>query len=278
MKFRRLGIGLVAAASFSFGCSFVDSAINKASSSAGDKVGQSVGSHVGDSMVAGMSPMMMQYYVGALMTYAFHSGGYDVNEAPYTKGQYTTWNLPASEDASVTNTMTRAYLGDDADGNHWWKVKFTDTKQNQVTILEALFDKDQTKVLRMRAKFPNDKEGKEMPVQENTYYVPPTKLTKQSLKGATKGYEQVSVPAGSFKAQHVVFGNAAGGTSEWFLNDKVPGGAVKFVQSYEAAQQSDEQKADGEKEMNSKQYQLLLAAYGNDATSELGSMDAPAAQ
>jgi hypothetical protein len=278
VKLGRIGtVAAVGAISFSFGCStFVDSVINKTASSAGDKVGQSVGNRMGDQMVANMSPMMTQYWVGALFAYAFNAGPGQVavSEVAYKKGQFTTWNLPSNDDAQVVNTVQRAYLGDDADGNQWWKVKFVDNKNNQTTVLEALFNKDRSKMLRLRSRFPQDKEAKEMPVTENTYYVAPTALTKESVKGATKGTETVTVPAGTFKAKHVVFGDAAGGTSEWYLNDSVPGGNVQMVHAYPQSENS----ADAEKKpLDTRQYKMQLAAYGNDATSELGSLDAAAA-
>ena len=43
---------------------------------------------------------------------------------------------------------------------------------------------------------------------------------------APVGPHIVTGPAGSFSARHVVFGGL-GGTNEWWLDDKVPGGTVK---------------------------------------------------
>lgn len=274
MALRRIGTAVVVAAvSFSFGCStFMDSVVNRASSSAGEKVGNSVGNRMGDQMVANMSPMMMQYWVGALFMYAFNAGPgmVAVTEVPYKKGQYTTWNMPSNDDESVTNTVQRAYIGDDADGNQWWKVKFVDNKNNKTFVLEALFDHDRTKMLRLRKLFPGDKAPNEMPVTEGTYYTAPTRLTKESVKGATKGVEQVTVPAGTFKAKHVVFGDVGGGTSEWWLVDSVPGGNVKMLRT---APENQNDSSEDKAKPNSRQYQMQLASYGNDATSELGSLD-----
>ncbi len=133
-------------------------------------------------------------------------------------------------------------------------MKFTDD-ESKVTILEGLLDPAQKKFVRMRAQFPDDKEGNELPMDDQNYYHPAQKLSKDSVEGATKGIETVTVPAGTFKAKHVVFGGA-GGTNEWWLNEKVPGGTVKQLSKNP---RSDEDK-----------WEMELTAYGNDAKSELG--------
>jgi hypothetical protein len=134
-------------------------------------------------------------------------------------------------------------------------VKFTDD-ESRTTILEGLLDPAQGRFVRMRAQFPDDKEGNEMPVDDSAYYHPPQKLSKESVEGATKGVECVTVPAGTFKAKHVVFGGV-GGKHEWWLDAKVPGGTVK--QPMRNAQNEDDR------------WEIELTAYGSNAKSELGS-------
>ncbi|MBS2020986.1 MAG: hypothetical protein JST92_01135, partial [Deltaproteobacteria bacterium] len=108
-----------------------------------------------------------------------------------------------------------------------------------------------------RGKFPNDTEGHEMAVTDNATYRPPQRLSKQSIEGATVGSEAVTVPAGSFNAKKVVFGDMAQ-SHTWYIVDSVPGGTVK--QTAGAAQGGD-----------GKHHMVMeLAAYGNNATSELG--------
>lgn len=263
---KRLGILLLLAAAT--GCSMVDSVLNGASDQAGRNVGAGMvgsrGTGAGAAMTGGMSaatmnPAFLNMYMGFIFTYAFSSGGYDVAPVPYKPGQYTRWSGKGHEGKAIG--IERAHLFDDAQGRQWWKVKFTDD-ESKTTILEGLLDPKAQKFVRMRAKFPDDKEGNELPMDEQNYYHPAQKLSKDSIEGATKGIENVTVPAGTFKAKHVVFGGA-GGTSEWWLSDKVPGGTVKQLQKNP---RSDEDR-----------FEMELTAYGNDAQSELGTKPATAA-
>jgi hypothetical protein len=250
---KKLGIGLLLCAVSA--CSFVDSAI----SGAGDQAGRNVGARmVGNSGSGGMSmatmnPAFLNMYMSVIFTYAFSSGGYDVAPVAYKPGQYTRWTGKGQNGKPVT--LERARLADDAQGRQWWKVKFTDD-ESRTTVLEGLLDPAQGKFVRMRAQFPDDKEGNEMPVDDSAYYHPPQKLSKESVAGATKGVETVSVPAGTFKAKHVVFGGV-GGTNEWWLDTKVPGGTVKQLVKNP---RSDDDR-----------WEMELNAYGSDAKSELGS-------
>jgi hypothetical protein len=247
--------------------SIVGTATNTAANKVGESVGNQVGNAAAASVGASMSPYMMQFYMGFVFQMAFAPGGYAVEESPYKVGEWTRWSVPnekASGDEPKEATLERAYLFDDADGS-WWKVKwvFDTAKPDENTmILEALFGKKDYALLRMRAKMPNETQGKEMPVTGQTYYVPPQRLTPQSIKGATQGVVTVKVPAGTFQARKVVYGDAAGGSIEWYLTDKVPGGNVKIVHS--AAKADDDGKADPQ------HYTMNLVATGKGAASELG--------
>ncbi|MFN2548185.1 MAG: hypothetical protein ABR567_12180 [Myxococcales bacterium] len=249
-------------------CSVIDSAIGGASDQAGRNIGASMVGNAGaptggartasygggnNMSMASMNPAFLNMYMGFIFTYAFSSGGYDVTQVPYKPGQYTRWTGKGNNGKAIG--IERAHLFDDAQGRQWWKVKFTDD-ESRTTVLEGLLDPAQKKFVRMRAKFPDDKEGNEMPMDDSSYYNPPQHLSKESVEGATKGVESVSVPAGSFHAKHVVFSNV-GGTSEWWLTEKVPGGTVKQLMKNP---KSDEDRGE-----------MQLSAYGSDAKSELGS-------
>lgn len=250
----------------------VGSAAGSAADTAGNRVGSEVGNQVGSAasarVGAHLSPMMMQFYMQFVFSMAFSQGGYAVNEVAYVPGQWTRWSVPnkgaKGEDPKET-ILERAYLFDDADGNAWWKVKYIldpGKPDTSTLIVEALFDRKSSTLLRMRAKMPNETEGKEVPVTEATYYVPPQKLTKQSIQGATKGVVSVTVPAGTYSARHVVFSDAAGGSAEWYLTQKVPGGSVKFV--HVGPKQAGEERTDAQ------HYAMDLVTFGKDAKSELG--------
>lgn len=246
------------------GCSMFGSVVNGAADQAGRNVGASMvgsagaptggrqASYGGGMSLGAMNPVFLNMYMGFIFTYAFSSGGYDVAPVDYKVGQYTRWTGKGRDGKAIG--IERARLFDDAQGRQWWKVKFTDD-ESKTTILEGLLDPKQQKFVRMRAKFPDDKEGNEMPVDEATYYHPAQKLSKDSVEGATKGMENVAVPAGTFHARHVVFGGVEG-THEWWLSEKVPGGTVKQLMKNP---RNDED-----------QWEMSLTAYGHDAQSELG--------
>ena len=263
---KKLGIALLVSCTFACG-----SILGSVVSGAGDQAGRNIGASMvgnagapqggavnasygggGSMSMATMNPAFLNMYMGVIFTYAFSSGGYDVSQVEYKAGQYTRWNGKGQNGKDVT--IERAHLFDDAQGRQWWKVKFTD-ESRKTTILEGLLDPAQKKFVRMRAKFPDDKEGNEMPMTDQNYYNPPTRLTKESVEGASKGIEQINTPAGQFRAQHVVFGGAAG-TNEWWMNNSVPGGIVRQLAKNP---RSDEDR-----------WEMELASYGNDATSELG--------
>lgn len=250
----------------------VNRATGRAADSAADTAGKSVGDRFGNAAAARiggtMTPMLTQFYMQFVFAMAFHQGGYAVNEVPYAAGEWTRWSIPnpgAEGDEPKETTLERAFLFTDKDQNAWWKVKWVvdPAKASESTlVVEALFDPRTNNLLRMRARMPNETEGKEIPVTEATYYVPPQRLTKQSLEGATKGIVPVTVPAGSFKARHVVFGDAAGGTAEWFLVDKIPGGNVKFVHQAKGG--------DPDGDPDPQNYVMNLTGFGKGAKSELG--------
>lgn len=213
-------------------------------------------------MSGAFAPMMSQMYTQLLFAFAFGSGGYAVAARDYKPGEWTRWVVPREgRPETEWAVVERAYLFDDTAGNVWWKVKYVDPKHNHTVIEEALFDKAQQKLLRLRAQFPNEA-PKEIPVEEGTTYHPPRKLTKESLAGAIKGTGPVVVPAGSFTARRAVFGDPGSGTSEWFLVDTVPGGCVKVMHTAAGAAQRSEPDAH--------HYTIELKAYGTGAVSELG--------
>jgi hypothetical protein len=258
---KRSFIALLAATT---ACSIIDSTIAGASDQAGRNIGASMVGNTGapsgarpasygsgGMSMASMNPAFLNMYMGFIFTYAFSSGGYDVAPVEYKPGQYTRWTGKGQDGKTIA--LERARLSDDGQGRQWWKVKFTDD-ESRTTILEGLLDPKQQKFVRMRAQFPDDKEGNEMPMDDQTYYHPAQRLSKDSVEGATKGIESVAVPAGKFKAKHVVFGGVDG-KHEWWLDGKVPGGTVKQL-----LRSHDEER-----------WEMELAAYGNNAKSELGS-------
>ena len=257
-------------------CSLVQDAISGATGSAassmgnaaGNQIGTAAGNQLGGAAVArwgvGMNPALQQQmsmmYTQYLFSMAFGSGGYAVSTVEYKPGQFTRWSVGGHGDKK--STLEQAHLFDDAEGNQWWKVKWASGEEGETIILEALLSPKDQKMVRLRGKFPKDEAGKEMAVSDNAWYVPPQKLSKKSIEGATVGTENVTVPAGGFSTRKVVFGDV-GATHEWYLVDSVPGGSVK--QLTKAGN-----KSGGDSGPDSSNYTMELTAFGNDAKSELG--------
>ena len=260
------------------GCgSVVSSAIDTAARRTGEGIGNAVGNRAGAAMGARLGavwgPQMAQFYTGYLFSLAFHSGSYAPAGEVYDQGEWTKWRIVQTGQEGPAPEFERAFIRREADGAEWWRVRyvvFGDDGSGQMKpdtiLLEGKFSPDRSRLVRLRGKMPGDAQANEMPVEENTYgYVEPTPLTAESLQGATVGTETVSVPAGSFTARHVRYGAmGGGGTTEWWLNDGVPGGMVKYSQT--SAQETDAE----EGSPDPYNYTVELIAHGTGATSATG--------
>jgi len=203
-------------------------------------------------------------YISALFAIQYGTGA-TMFEADYKPGEWTRWQVSAEGENNV-QTNERAFLGKPTDGGEWWRMKtITGDKSSTDTIsLEALFKSDGSndlsqKLVRMRGKLPGNAEPQELIVPDqysmwNMAGAMGRKPTKESLDGATIGVETVTTPAGTFKAKHVRFGTG-GGTMDWWLDDTVVGGWVKF------------QMLDQDKKPR---YTMELIGKGTGAKSELG--------
>ena len=204
-------------------------------------------------------------YIAALFQMQYLSGA-TMFETDYKPGEWTRWSM-SGNDGDSKQVSERAFLGKQADGGEWWRVKTITTTSDGVAdtvSLEALFKaengNDQVQTLvRMRGKLPGNSEAQELivPQQWSMWNMSGSmgrKPTKESIDGATVGTESVTTPAGTFKAKHVRFG-AGGGTLDWWLDDATVGGWVKF------------QVMDNDKKP---QYTQELVGKGTGAKSELG--------
>lgn len=265
---RRLLVVMIAGALAASGCSSV---IDTAVRSAGDTVGEAAGEAAGEAIVREYSPAFRQWYVSYLTSLAFYSGGYSVAPATsdYDPGDYTRFNVYTNAEEEVAR-ITRAYLFEDDDGNQGWKVRFLDLEAQDTTIVELLFSPDRSQLLRMRARFPDEEAGHEVPVEENQYYRTPRRLTSESVEGATVGVESLTLPAGTFEARKVEY--AAPGTrvtQTWWIVDGVPGGIVQYVHRTPGQDESGDE-PESAKGLDGDDYRLELAEHGSGAESELG--------
>ncbi len=271
-QWKRGSMVLIAALALAGCSSILEGALDTAGRRTGEGIGNAVGNRVGAAAGAAVAsrmptmwtPDLTQVYMNYMFTMAFHSGSYTFEGTDYDVGQWTRWQLTDTDTEGRPDVMERALLHRRDDGMEWWRVKYiSDTEDGRDSMtVEALFNPETGEFARMRGKMPGEAEAKEMPVEEGTYgYTEPRRLTEESLEGAVVGTETIRVPAGSFTTRHVRYGGMGGGTYDWWLNDDVPGGMVKYSRSFEA------QDADGPDPYN---WVVELVDSGTGATSQLG--------
>jgi hypothetical protein len=175
-----------------------------------------------------MGPQWNQYMVvqaQMAFNYAFSAGGLWAGQKEYKPGEYTKFEWIMEGEEPIV--LERAYLKEQDDGKQWWRVSWKDSEGSW--IWEALIQPDTGEMVRMRARDADGNEG-EVPVSGQAVYMPPAELTEESVEGATVGKEKVTVPAGTFQTDHVVFMAATGeGQSEFWLAPQIPGGVVKYM-------------------------------------------------
>ena len=173
-----------------------------------------------------MGPQWNQYMVmqaQMAFNYAFSAGGLWAGQKGYKPGEYTKFKWTMEGDDPIV--MERAYLKDQDDGKQWWRVSWEDSEGSW--IWEALIDPDSSEMVRMRARDADGNEG-EVPVSGQAVYMAPMELTEESVQGATVGKEKVTVPAGTFQSDHVVYMTGEG-QAEFWLAPQIPGGVVKYL-------------------------------------------------
>jgi len=210
-----------------------------------------------------MTPDMTWAYVGYLWSLMYMSGA-TMFETPYESGQWTTWEVTSSDQPEQKLLIERALISREADKSEWWRIKTIRVggETADTIVLESLFkpadDEGLTmNVVRMRGKMPGEKEAQELMVPQHLTTLSmtafPMKPTPESVEGATVGTEKVTAGSQSWSAKRVRFGSA-GGTMEWWLADKAPGGVVKVQYSG----QEDEK------------WTMAMTGAGSGAKSELG--------
>lgn len=240
---KRLLVALLTVPLLTSGCAaLMDRAMDAASDRAGSIIGDAIGDRVGNAAAGqataeldALSPGMTQAYALGLFSVLFYNGGYAFSSNAYRVGDYTQWT---GKGMGQGDFFEKALLSRDAKGQEWWRVRAQQHENGQVkeAVFEALFSAPDAsgarKVLRMRAKLPNQTQANEVPITEENQagwvLHPRARLTPESLQGATVGIESVAVNAGTFKARHVRYALGTGAI-DWWLSDAVPGGLVKYT-------------------------------------------------
>ena len=178
-------------------------------------------------------PMALRGYAMGIFQALFYQGGYHMAVANFEEGDYVRYK--ATGYGNKGEWFEKALLKRKDDDKEWWQIT-TNTGNGDKIIMEALFsapDKRQGRqILRLRAKWP-DQKAQEVPItkeQSNRWVLrAPRELTEASYKGLKQGISEVTVPAGTFQADHLATSPASqSGTLNWWLANQVPGGIVKF--------------------------------------------------
>lgn len=224
------------------GCFLLSNIVDAAADRAGQVVGNAIGDRVG-AAVAGqtmlamnqLTPEMTQAYAMGVFAAVYYNGGYCWEGKPYQPGDYTQWEGTHTVQG---DWFEKAFLKREANKQEWWRVRVIENHDGkpEEAVFEALFSapnkSGEQKILRMRAKLPNQTQGAEVPItaknQDSWVLRPSSRLTPASVAGATVGNEQVNVPAGFFKCRHVRFASG-NGQVDWWLSDAAPGGLVKYT-------------------------------------------------
>lgn len=268
------GFGLSATA-----CStnyMVDRAMSRTMNRATDRVGDEIGNRLGDAITAHMlskiGPEMIRVYSLSLFQVLFYQGGYSFQFSGYEPGDYTRWD---AQGLAQGDWFEKALLKREDDGSEWWRVESRGTDDDGKPVelvLEALFSPEaedgSRKIVRMRAKYPQNQEAQEVPITEkdgswaiHTTHV----LTKESAEGMKVGNAALNLPAGSFETEHLRTSNVTteNALNWWVTDSDVPGRVVQYSQEQHA-----EDSKDSKPEVV---YKVTLLKYGKDATvSKLG--------
>jgi hypothetical protein len=235
-----------------FGCasiqdSIIDGAVSGVSKAAGEHAEQIVYKEMApkEKLPAPKTPgwgIFMTMQAQAAFSYTFSAGGMWLGQTGYKPGEWTKFEMRDKESEKPV-VLERAFLKRLDNGDEWWRVSWEGDGESW--IYEALIAKKDGKLIRLRAKDTDGNEG-EVAVGDQQIYNEPQKVSPESIKGATIGTEKITVPAGTFTAKHVRFVNQGEGASDWWLNDGIPGGVVKYeVSSGDDVEWKSELKAKG---------------------------------
>ncbi|MFB6358645.1 MAG: hypothetical protein ABEJ96_06510 [Thiohalorhabdaceae bacterium] len=181
-------------------------------------------------------PMAIHRYSMALFQAMFYQGGYNLATQDFEPGEYVHWTASGM---GAGDWFKKALLKRRDDGSEWWRL--IAHNDGDTVTMEPLFSPPEEgsnrRVLRLRVQYP-DEQPKEVPITEedSQRWVLQSQrtLTAESYKGLKVGVADVTVPAGTFTADHLQTSHPGqGGTVNWYVSDTVPGGVVKFRWQHE---------------------------------------------
>lgn len=230
----------------------MDETVARTQASAGQAMSDAIG-------IGAMEDAM----IAALMySQAFFAGGYMQGYEDFSEGSGVVWEITPKEenryDESESLEIERALLKRTEDGNSWWLLRYSN-KEGEELLSESLLDENyEIVVFRYRdpetgsirewkpeveedSKTAEPEEPEEMESAESAQY-------EGNYRDHIVGTETVTVPAGTYTAEHVriidsyTTENEDGTDStyetryEWWIDNEVPGDLVKYEWSNETEQ------------------------------------------
>ncbi|MBN2694761.1 hypothetical protein JXR93_08865 [bacterium] len=219
-----------------------------------------------------LQPQLLKIYVSFIFYYAFFNGFLVYDLSPYKEGEWTKIDVKAKDDNNEESVVyiEKAFIKREADKSEWWKVKYTNPKDNQSLIIEALFSgANDGKVLKILAKFP-DSETQEIKVEgDDTYFIKPIAFSSEFNKNIIKSSFALNVGNLKVDTKKITFVEPVTDNSyEWYFSDKIPGKLVKVL--YKEGEKSVQlRKESGENEARANYFSSTVVEYGKNAKFEL---------
>jgi hypothetical protein len=169
-----------------------------------------------------------QYEFGSFYQGFFNSGWFGSKDSNYQVGQGTIWQItPTGRDSNKPVSFERALLKVMPDGSQWWRFKMT--TPDSTILYEFLLGADGI-VKKVRFQDPSSGAIDEfVPQQQQQRPNPQPMPTRDQIASSLVGHENVTVPAGTFAADHYAFTDPKSGYKmDMWISQKVPGYMVRF--------------------------------------------------
>lgn len=234
----------------------------------GDLLGKELGNYVSGEL----QPQLIKIYVTFIFYYAFFNGFLVYDTASFDEGEWTKNDIKVKDDKNEESVVQieKAFIKKLNDDSEWWKVKYTDPKDNKTLIIEALFSgKNDGKVLQLKAKFP-DGEIQNIKITENdTYFIKPLSMKSEFKSEVEKSTANITIGGLKISSNKISFTEpVTENTYEWFFSDKIPGKLAKVL--YKEGEKSVEmRKKEGESNARANYFSSTVTEYGKNAKFEL---------
>ena len=244
-----LGISLLTAVLVVFsGCSsMLDSVANAGGLL--DKTEARMNQAVADAV--GLGAMEDAMIASVMYAQVFYAGGYGTGYDDFREGEGVVWKITSKDKEETQHLQVeRALLKRNDDGSLWWYLRYQPEGEDEF-VAEALIDKDynllkfryfdqETETIRewvpeqdQEADSSDTSSDEQITEDEVGYY-------EGDFSNYITGTETVVVPAGTYKAKHVLIEDSYTANStaddsadyevryEWWIADDVPGDLVKY--------------------------------------------------